>query len=171
MARQTLRLLARYQATEVDAYRDAAPGKILHEYRAGELAHAGAIPQSPAYYGSVDATLLFLILAAEYVRWSGDLALARELRPNLEAALAWMASAADSDGDGYLDYVGRYDNGLINQGWKDSGNAIVNADGSLPDPPIALCEVQAYAFRAWRQSAELLRRLGDETAAADAERR
>jgi len=171
MARQTLRLLARFQATEVDAYRDAAPGKILHEYRAGELAHAGAIPQSPAYYGTVDATPLFLILAAEYVRWSGDLALAREIRPNLEAALAWMAGAADSDGDGYLDYVGRYDNGLINQGWKDSGNAIVNADGSLPDPPIALCEVQAYAYRAWRQSAELLRRLGDEAAAADAERR
>jgi glycogen debranching enzyme len=115
--------------------------------------------------------MLFLVLAAEYVRWSGDLALARELRPNLEAALAWMAGAPDSDGDGYLDYVGRYDNGLINQGWKDSGNAIVNADGSLPDPPIALCEVQAYAYRAWRQSADVFRRLGDETAAADAERR
>ena len=171
MARQTLRLLARYQATHIDAYRDAAPGKILHEYRAGELAHIDAIPQSPAYYGTVDATPLFLILAAEYVGWSGDLDLARELRPNIHAALGWMAGPADSDGDGYLDYVGRYETGLVNQGWKDSGNAIVNADASLPEPPIALCEVQSYAYRAWRQSARLLRRLGDAAAADDAERR
>jgi glycogen debranching enzyme len=167
MARQTLRLLARYQATRVDAYRDAAPGKILHEYRAGELARAGAIPQSPAYYGTVDATPLFLILVAEYVRWTGDLDLPRELRPNIDAALTWMAGSADSDGDGYLDYVGRYTTGLINQGSKDSGNAILNADGSLPEPPIALCEVQAYAYRAWRQTAALLRRLGDRPAAVD----
>jgi glycogen debranching enzyme len=171
MAQQTLRLLARYQATRVDAYRDAAPGKILHEYRAGELARARAIPQSPAYYGSVDATPLFLILLTEYVRWSADLALARELRPNVDAALGWLAGSADSDGDGYLDYAGRYATGLINQGWKDSGNAIVNADGSLPEPPIALCEVQAYAYRAWRQTGELLRRLGDDAAAVDVERR
>ena len=166
VARQTLRLLARYQARTTDAYRDAEPGKILHEYRLGELAHLGAIPQSPAYYGSVDATMLFLILLAEYVRWSGDLDLARELRRNIDAALSWMERAADSDGDGFLDYRGRYPHGLVNQGWKDSGNAIVNGDGSLPEPPIALCEVQAYAFRAWRQTAGLLRTL-DETAEAE----
>ncbi|MGH7359795.1 MAG: amylo-alpha-1,6-glucosidase, partial [Candidatus Rokuibacteriota bacterium] len=170
MARQTLRLLARYQATEVDDYRDAAPGKILHELRRGELARLGAIPQSPAYYGSVDATMLFLILAAEYVAWSGDLGLARELKPNLDAALGWMAAEADAAG-GYLHYAGEYENGLVNQGWKDSGNAIVNADGTLVEPPVALCEVQAYAYRAWRQSARLLRALGDPDAAAPLDRR
>ena len=171
MARQTLRLLARYQASEYDIYRDAAPGKILHEYRVGELARIGVIPQSRAYYGTIDATLLFLILLAEYVAWSGDLVLARDLRPHVEAALQWMAKDADSDEDGYLDYTGKFGNGLVNQGWKDSGNAIVNADGTLPEPPIALAEVQAYAFRAWRQTAELLRVLGDPTAAGELERR
>ena len=118
VGRDTLRLLARYQARAVDAYRDAEPGKILHEYRMGELARLGAVPQSPAYYGTVDATPLFLILLSEYVRWSGDLALARELAPNVEAALGWMAHAID-DGDGYIVYRGRYPNGLVNQGWKD----------------------------------------------------
>jgi glycogen debranching enzyme len=165
MARQTLQLLARHQATHEDAYRDAAPGKILHEYRAGELARLDAIPQSPAYYGTVDATPLFLILLAQYVRWSGDLDLVRTLRPNVDAALGWMEQYSDTDGDGYLDYVGRYEHGLVNQGWKDSGNAIVNADGTLAEPPIALCEVQAYAYRAWRESAALLRCLGDGAAA------
>ena len=171
MARQTLQLLAHYQATDVNAYRDAAPGKILHEFRSGELANLGAIPQSPAYYGTVDATMLFLILMAEYVRWSADLELARTLRPNIDAALAWMDTHAEADGDGYFDYDGKYENGLVNQGWKDSGNAIVNADGSLAEPPIALCEVQAYAYRAWRQMAGLLRSLGDPDAAEKLERR
>jgi glycogen debranching enzyme len=159
MAKSTLRLLARYQATAVDRYRDAEPGKVLHEFRCGELSNLGAIPQSPAYYGTVDATMLFLILTAEYVRWSGDLDLAEQLRPHLDAALGWMEQALDSDG--YFSYRGRYQHGLVNQGWKDSGNAIVNADGSLAEPPISLCEVQGYAYRAWRQSALLLRDLGD----------
>jgi glycogen debranching enzyme len=127
MARQTLLLLARYQATAVDEYRDATPGKILHEFREGELAHIGALPQSPAYYGTVDATMLFLVLMAEYVNWSGDLHLARQLRPNIDAALRWMAEDADGDGDGYVDYAGRYARGLVNQGLKDSGNAIRGA--------------------------------------------
>jgi glycogen debranching enzyme len=161
-ARDTLRLLARHQATEHDAFRDAAPGKILHELRRGELARCRAIPQSPAYYGSVDATPLFLILLCAYVRWSGDAELARELRPNAERALEWMAGDADSDGDGFLDYTGAYRNGLVNQGWKDSGDAIVNADGSPAKPPIALCEVQGYAYRAWRDVAGLWRALGSE---------
>ena len=170
IARDTLRLLARYQARAHDSFRDAEPGKILHEYRAGELAHLGLVPQSPAYYGTVDATALFLILMAEYVRWSGDLALVRELRPNADAALGWLARAME-EGGGYLVYRGRYPNGLVNQGWKDSGNAIVNADGSLPEPPIALCEVQAYAFRAWRQTAVVRRALGDTAAASALEQR
>ncbi|HXG05153.1 MAG TPA: glycogen debranching N-terminal domain-containing protein [Candidatus Binatia bacterium] len=170
-ARQTLRLLARYQASERDAYRDAEPGKILHELRSGELARLGAIPQSLAYYGTVDATPLFLILLAEYVRWSGDLDLASRLRPHVDAALGWMAGPADSDGDGYLDYSGRFGDRLVNQGWKDSGNCIVNADGSSCEPPIALAEVQGYAYRAWYQTAALLRALGDEAAAGALERR
>jgi glycogen debranching enzyme len=165
LAADTLRLLARHQARETDEYRDAQPGKILHELRTGELAHLGAIPQSPEYYGTVDATMLFLILAGQYVRWSGDLALVRELRPNLDAALAWMEGPADADGDGYLDYTGRYGDGLVNQGWKDSGNAIVDADGTIAEPPIALCEVQAYAHWAWQECAGLFRALGDEAAA------
>lgn len=170
VAGETLRLLARYQAQEVDAYRDAEPGKILHEFRSGELAQAGAIPQSPAYYGTVDATLLFIILMAEYVNWSGDLALIRSLRPALDRALGWIDTFADHNGDGYLDYVGGYENGMINQGWKDAGNSIVNADGSFPKPPIALCEVQSYAYRARRQAATLLRHLGDPSTAEEQER-
>ena len=171
VAGQTVQLLARYQATKFDAFRDAEPGKILHEYRAGELAHIAAIPQSPAYYGSVDSTLLFLILMAEYVNWSGDLDLARNLRPNLDAALGWIDKYADHDGDGYLDYVGQYAGGLINQGWKDAGNSIPNADGSQVTPPVAMCEVQAYVYRAWRQTAGLLRSLGERDRAAELERR
>lgn len=161
-ARDTLRLLAKYQATTYDAFRDGAPGKILHELRRGELARLGTVPQSPAYYGSVDATMLFLILLSAYVRWSGDTAFARELRPNVDLALEWMAGDADSDGDGFLDYSGGYENGLVNQGWKDSGNAIVDADGSFAEPPVALCEVQGYAYRAWRDVAALWRDLGSE---------
>jgi glycogen debranching enzyme len=171
MAGQTLRLLARYQATRVDAYRDAEPGKILHELRTGELARLGAIPQSPAYYGSVDATPLFLILLAEYVAWSGDLALAKALRPNVDAALGWLERFADHDGDGYVDYAGGYPQGLVNQGWKDSGTAIVDTDGSLAEPPIALAEVQAYTYRAWRQTSALLRTLGDAARADGLDRR
>jgi glycogen debranching enzyme len=169
IARSTIQLLARYQATKDDPYRDASPGKILHELRRGELANVAAIPQSPAYYGTVDATMLFLILVAEYVDWSGDLVFVEGLRAHIDAALGWMEDSADSDG--YFSYRGQYRNGLVNQGWKDSGNAIQNADGSLAEPPIALCEVQAYAYRAWRQSARLLRRLEDPGAARKVEQR
>jgi glycogen debranching enzyme len=171
MARETLELLAYYQVTRIDQARDAEPGKILHELRQGELAHSGTIPQSPAYYGTVDATMLFLILLAEYVNWSGDLDLARRLRPHLDSALGWMERYADHDGDGYVDYVGEYANGLVNQGWKDSGNAIIQADGTLAKPPIALCEVQGYAFRAYRQCAALLRALDEPAPAAALDQR
>ena len=161
VAGETLQLLARYQARELDTFRDAEPGKILHEYRGGELARTGYIPQSPAYYGTVDATLLFLILMGEYVDWSGDLDLARKLRPNIDAALDWIDNYADHDGDGYLDYVGEYATGLINQGWKDAGNSIPDADGSQVKPPVAVCEVQSYLYRAWRQTATVLRATGE----------
>jgi glycogen debranching enzyme len=162
MARDTLLLLAEYQAYRHDAFQDAEPGKILHELRRGELAMTGDIPQSPAYYGTVDATMLFLILAANYLAWTGDLTTIRSLRPNIDRALVWMSDHGDHDHDGYFDYVGNYGNGLVNQGWKDSGNAIVNADGSLVTPPVALAEVQSYAFKAWRDTSQLLRELGDD---------
>lgn len=170
-AAQTAELLARYQATRVDRYRDAAPGKILHELRRGALAAAHEIPQSPAYYGTVDATLLFLMLVSSCVDWSGDLEFAAALRPNIDRALRWIDEFGDHDGDGYVDYVGRYGHGLINQGWKDSGNAIVDADGRLPEPPIALVEVQGYVYRAWIDTARLLRRLGDDGTATRLEER
>ena len=162
IAGDTARVLARYQAERCDAYRDAEPGKIAHELRQGTLARLGEIPQSPAYYGTVDATALFLILIDEYLAWSGDVALVRELSGNIDAALDWLERFGDSDGDGYLDYRGAYRTGLVNQGWKDSGVAISNADGSLATPPIALCEVQGYLYRAWLASARLLTLTGDD---------
>jgi glycogen debranching enzyme len=162
IAGDTARVLARYQAQRCDPYRDAEPGKIPHELRQGTLARLGEIPQSPAYYGTVDATPLFIILIDEYLAWSGDVGLLGELRGNIDAALEWIDRFGDSDGDGYLDYRGAYGNGLVNQGWKDSGVAITNADGSLATPPIALCEVQGYLHRAWLAGARLLTMLGNE---------
>jgi glycogen debranching enzyme len=161
IAGETARVLALSQASRCDSYRDAEPGKIAHEMRQGTLARLGEIPQSTVYYGTVDATPLFVILLGEYLAWSGDLALVRELRRNIDAALDWIDQYGDSDGDGYLDYRGAYGNGLVNQGWKDSGIAIINADGSLATPPIALCEVQGYLYRAWLAGAKLLELTGD----------
>jgi glycogen debranching enzyme len=159
-ARQTLRYLAARQATEDDPARDAEPGKILHEERFGELARSGQIPHTP-YYGSVDSTPLFLMLAAEYHRWTGDLELMSELRPNLDAALKWIDDFGDLDGDGLVEYRRRSPAGLENQGWKDSEDAIVHLDGTLAQPPVALVEVQAYVFRAKRLIAEVYEALGE----------
>ncbi len=164
VAAQTLRLLALYQGDRVDEWRDQQPGKILHEFRQGEMARAGEIPHTP-YYGTVDATPLFLILLGNYASWTGDLRLFEELKPNVERALEWMASYGDRDGDGYIEYQSASEHGLINQGWKDSGDAIVNTDGELATPPIALVEVQGYAYEARRQAAMLFRRSGDQARA------
>ena len=160
IAAGTLRFLARHQGREVNDFRDEQPGKILHEVRLGELARLQRVPHSP-YYGSVDATPLFLMALGEYVRWSGDLALARELLPNAEAALSWMRDYGDPDGDGFLDYHSRSSEGIRNQGWKDSPDSASHQDGTLADPPIALAEVQAYAFAAHREMAELYARFGE----------
>jgi glycogen debranching enzyme len=162
IAGDTARVLGHFQADRCDLYRDAEPGKIAHELRQGTLARLGEIPQSLTYYGTVDATPLFLILLGEYLSWSGDVGLVHELHRNIDAALEWIDRFGDSDGDGYLDYRGAYGTGLVNQGWKDSGAAIVNADGSLATPPIALCEVQGYLYRAWLAGARLLTLTGDE---------
>ncbi len=163
---RTLRLLADYQGDKVDEWRDAQPGKILHELRVGEMAHTGQIPHTP-YYGTIDATPLFLILMGLYSDWTGDITLFKDLRSNVERALEWIDKYGDTTGDGYTDYESTSEKGLINQGWKDSGDAIVNADGSLARPPIALVEVQGYVYSAKKTIAGLYRCIG-ETERADA---
>ncbi len=154
LARDTLRLLAARQGTRVDEWRDEEPGKILHEVRDGEMASLNEIPMTP-YYGSVDSTPLFLILAAEYVAWTGDLDLVRELEPQLLAALDWVDRRMSANASGYLDYASQSSKGLLNQGWKDSHDGIVNGDGTLVRPPIALVEVQGYVYAAQRGMAHL----------------
>lgn len=171
-AEAALRTLADHQATGDDARRDAEPGKILHELRRGILAAIGEIPHDP-YYGTHDATLLFLIVLDEYERWTGDGALVRELEPNARAALAWLERYADLDGDGFLEYRRRSDarGALDNQCWKDSDDAIRFADGRCATPPIATCELQGYAYDARLRAARLARRVwGDAELAARLER-
>ena len=160
LARKTLLLLASLQARENDPWLDAEPGKILHEIRSGELAAAGLTPHTP-YYGSADSTPLFVMVAAAYHRWTADRETIEQLRPALDAALAWIDEHGDVDGDGLVEYERRSPGGLANQGWKDSNDAIVHADGSLAEGPIALCEVQAYVYRAKLDAAGLYEELGE----------
>jgi glycogen debranching enzyme len=147
LTRDALVSLAKLQAREDDPWRDAEPGKIPHELRVGELAGAGLVPHSP-YYGTADATPLFLLRAADYYAWTGDLETLRLLRPALDAALVWIDEHGDRDGDGFVEYERRSRGGLRNQGWKDSENAVVHADGTLAEGPIALVEVQGYVYAA-----------------------
>jgi glycogen debranching enzyme len=161
LARTTLETLARLQATERDDFRDAEPGKILHELRRGELAILGDVPHSP-YYGTHDATPLFLVLLDEYERWTSDRALVRSLERVARAAIHWIEDEADLDGDKLLEYRKRSPAGLDNQAWKDSGDAILFADGRRAEPPIATCEVQGYAYDALRRTARLAREVWDD---------
>lgn len=147
VARQTLRVLAANQGRELDGWRDEEPGKIPHELRRGEMARAGEVPFG-RYYGSIDATPLFLLLVTEYWSWTADQRLIKELLPAIRAALEWVTRYGDADGDGYLEYERRSQTGLLNQGWKDSGDAIVTRDGGLARQPIALVEVQGYLYAA-----------------------
>jgi glycogen debranching enzyme len=158
-ARETLFVLAKHQSRTDDPLRDAEPGKILHEIRYGELAKAGHIPHSP-YYGTADATPLFIMGAADYYRWTNDLDAMQRLRPHLDAALAWIDKYGDRDGDGFVEYVQRSPAGLRNHGWKDSYDSVVHADGSLAEGPIALAEVQGYTYAAKSRSAEVYEALG-----------
>ena len=159
VAADTLKLLAKYQSDSFDDFTDSEPGKILHELRTGEMANMRELPFVP-YYGSADATILFVILAAEYLRCTGDLALVRELWENILAAAKWMQVYGDANGDGYVEYKSRSPLGLRNQGWKDSHDSIHHRDGTLAEPPIAVVEVQGYKFRAMQDMAYLCRRMG-----------
>ena len=165
IAAGTLRFLARHVGRADDAFTDQEPGKIIHELRRGEMAACREIPFVP-YYGSVDATPLFLILLAEYWKWTADVALAHELWPAAERVLEWMLRSADAHG-GYLTYARRSPRGLVNQGWKDSHDAIMHASGHLAEPPIALAEVQGYQYAALLAAAEMADalRLSDRTPA------
>jgi glycogen debranching enzyme len=165
LAREALELLASKQGRQEDDWRDEQPGKILHEIRQGELARAGVIPHSP-YYGSVDATPWFVILYAQHFRWTGDVALAEKLLPAAEAALEWVDTFGDPDGDGFVEYLTRSSRGIRNQGWKDSHDSVVHADGRLAEPPIALSEVQGYVFLAKDRMTDVYRALGREAEAA-----
>ncbi len=160
VARGVLSFLGKTQATSSDDARDASAGKILHEMRGGEMADLGEVPFG-RYYGSVDVTPLFVMLADAYYRRTGDLAFIDQLWPNLVRALEWMETSGDVDGDGFLEYARQSETGLVQQGWKDSHDSVFHADGSLAEPPIALCEVQGYAYAAWRGAAQLAQLRGD----------
>jgi glycogen debranching enzyme len=159
VARGVLRRLAAYQAKSIDACSDAQPGKILHEMRAGEMAALHEVPFG-LYYGSVDSTPLFVLLAGAYVERTGDEKTLRELWPAIEAALGWIDGPGDPDRDGFIEYRRETEQGLANQGWKDSYDAIFHADGRLAEGHIALAEVQGYVFAAKRSAARCARRLG-----------
>ncbi|WP_084478934.1 amylo-alpha-1,6-glucosidase [Nocardia jejuensis] len=164
LAMGTLRQLAKLQGVTEDPVTEEEPGRIMHEMRhgpGGDQVLGGSV-----YYGSVDATPLFVMLLAEARRWGADAAAVRELLPAADAALAWIDDYGDADGDGFVEYRRKTDRGLANQGWKDSWDAISFADGHLADPPIALCEVQAYVYAARLGRADLADAHGDPETAA-----
>ncbi|MHB8892949.1 MAG: amylo-alpha-1,6-glucosidase, partial [Candidatus Limnocylindrales bacterium] len=160
LAADTLRTLASLQATADDPDRDAEPGKIPHEVRDGELARTGEVPFG-RYYGSADATPLWLVLLGETFDWTGDLGLVEELWPNALAALDWMDRHGDLDGDGFIEYRRRAPGGLLQHGWKDAPDAIRDRNGRIAEGPIALAEVQGYAYDARIRAARLARALDD----------
>jgi len=159
LARGVLEYLAATQATRSDPVADSQPGKILHEAREGEMAATGEIPFG-RYYGSHDATPLFVVLAAAYYDRTGDRDTIERIWPNIEAALTWIATSGDPDGDGFVEYLRQSPTGLVHQGWKDSHDSVFHADGRPAEGPIALCEIQAYVYAAWRGAGTLARLLG-----------
>lgn len=169
VAKGVLKFLAKHQGTKEDHFVDEQPGKILHELRKGEMATLKEIPFIP-YYGTVDATPLFLMLAGEYFSWTADFETINAIWPNIEAALRWVDQYGDMDRDGFLEYFRVSPKGLINQGWKDSVDSIMHADGQLAEPPIALIEVQGYAYAGKKQVAKLARILQKDLLAAQLEK-
>lgn len=165
IARGVLRFLAAHQATADDPRADAEPGKILHEMRQCELARLGEIPFS-RYYGSADATPLFVALAGLYWERSADRETLEAIWPQVKAALEWIDRYGDLDGDGFVEYVRRDSSGLANQGWKDSEDAVFHADGRLAPSPIALAEVQGYVYLGWQLASRMARDMGEVTLAA-----
>src|SRR5436190_4164964 len=163
-----LKRLAFYQAKSVDPRADAAPGKILHEMRGGEMAALHEVPFAQ-YYGSVDATPLFVLLAGLYFERTGDAGTLKELWPSIEAALSWIDGPGDPDRDGFVEYQRASEQGLANQGWKDSYDAIFHADGRLAEGYIALAEVQGYVFAAKRLTARCALRIGKSAMAKELE--
>jgi glycogen debranching enzyme len=159
LARGVLTYLAATQAETESPEQDAEPGKVLHETRAGEMAATGEVPFR-RYYGSIDATPLFVMLAGAHLERTGDTAFARRLWPHVERALNWIDRFGDRDGDGFVEYARRSSHGLVQQGWKDSHDSVFHADGSAAEGPIALCEVQAYVYAARLAAARMAAALG-----------
>lgn len=164
VSRECIEVLAAYQGQKLDPYRAEEPGRILHELRFGEMARSGHVPHSP-YFGTIDATQLWLFALSEYIDWSGDIEFAKRMWPNVKAALAWLQQALTDEG--YLVYRRESEKGLENQGWKDSGDSVMHSDGKLALAPIALCEVQGYLYAAWQGTAKVADFLGHSEVATE----
>jgi glycogen debranching enzyme len=165
IAKGVLSCLSSTQALEISRDRDSEPGKILHEMRQSEMARSGEVPFG-RYYGSVDSTPLFVLLAAEYYRRTGDLEFVNRISSNVERALHWIDQYGDCDGDGFIEYGHSSPYGLLQQGWKDSQDSVFHSDGRFAEGPIALCEVQGYVYAAKRGIADVFERLGKQEMAA-----